>query len=543
MATLVSTPDLAANAESVVLAQLPQGNYNLTIGADRGTQGPYELQVYLVGDATGDRKVDAADNAAVRAAAGSVKGQAKYNPLADFNLDGTVATADLSFEAIGGTDNTPLNPLTFSAAFSTAPITTLGDGSLLFNSHSVTITGQTLAGITVTANDAAHDSAVAGPAGTFTLPVTLGEGLNTLTVSAADSFGQQQSVVLNATSDTTPPATPTLDLDPASDTAPVGDHATTLATVTLDGTTEAGAAVALIAGGSQIGTATADAGGTFQFSNVSLTLGDNSFTVTATDQAHNSSSKTVTITRNSTAVAPSLSASLSNDTGASAHDGITSDATIRGSVTASAAIASFEAGFDLTPVAGFADILPAIQTGGTFVLDSAAVTSINGGVALPDGGHTLHLVATDANGLSASVDVTFTLETIATVPVFALDGASQGSTDHKTTLGTVGFSGSADPGAQIALSTGAVTTAASNGHFAFGGISLTGGANLFFATATDLAGNVASGNQIIFQISATQSGGQVAAGLGQPGAGRHSDRCVDTGICQPGDGDDVGGDV
>ena len=71
----------------------------------------------------------------------------------------------------------------------------------------------------------------------------------------------------------------TLALSAASDTAPVGDGRTEAATVTLEGSTAAGAILNL---GNRSTTAAAD--GSFSFAGVALSLGDNTLTVRATEK-------------------------------------------------------------------------------------------------------------------------------------------------------------------------------------------------------------------------------------------------------------------
>src|SRR2546421_9995002 len=100
---------------------------------------------------------------------------------------------------------------------------------------------------------------------------------------------------------TAAPATPTLGLHPASDSPPVGDEITTLATVDLVGITESGSAVALLSVGSTLATTVAGLDGRFRFTGVALAVGDNAISARATDVAGNQSSFAVTINRTSAA--------------------------------------------------------------------------------------------------------------------------------------------------------------------------------------------------------------------------------------------------
>lgn len=122
------------------------------------------------------------------------------------------------------------------------------------------------------------------------------DGLHRFKATAEDIAGNVSgpSLTLNVTIDTVAPAIPVFDLDPASDTAPLGDHQTTLEEVTLRGTTDPNTAVKLVQTG---GMTVSDASGVFLFTAVALTLGDNEFTVEAADLAGNSSSFSRPITR------------------------------------------------------------------------------------------------------------------------------------------------------------------------------------------------------------------------------------------------------
>ena len=101
-----------------------------------------------------------------------------------------------------------------------------------------------------------------------------------------------------------PPATPTVALAAASDTGTAGDKITTLASVTLDGTTSPNASVRLVG---TTRTAKADATGAFHFTGVSLALGTNTLTVRA-QTTGGQATGTLTVTRES---APTVKTALS----------------------------------------------------------------------------------------------------------------------------------------------------------------------------------------------------------------------------------------
>jgi hypothetical protein len=132
----------------------------------------------------------------------------------------------------------------------------------------------------------------------------LPDGPYRLRLQASDAHGNTSSVfALSFVLDTTAPLTPAFDLASSSDTLPLGDHQTEQASVTLAGTTAAAMALELLAGQAVIATGTSGGAGTFRFDNVALPLGDQSFTVRATDLAGNATEFSRTISRVSPAVA------------------------------------------------------------------------------------------------------------------------------------------------------------------------------------------------------------------------------------------------
>ena len=122
----------------------------------------------------------------------------------------------------------------------------------------------------------------------------LSDGLRTLTLTATDIAGNEIETVFEFTLDTIAPDQPVFDLAPEFDSDPIGDLATTLESVTLIGTTDAGTKVELVQTGQQ---SLSDVGGNFSFADISLVLGANNFTIVATDLAGNQSQLSQTVTR------------------------------------------------------------------------------------------------------------------------------------------------------------------------------------------------------------------------------------------------------
>ncbi len=139
----------------------------------------------------------------------------------------------------------------------------------------------------------------------------LADGPHTLRMQVTDSNNSTSAVFTVTFTLKSSVTTPTLDLDPNSDTNVLGDHITSLATVSLVGTTDAGASVVLKDNSNNtIGTATADVSGNFSFAGVALQTGANIFTVQATDLAGNQATFSRTITRQDTP--PTISTPIAN---------------------------------------------------------------------------------------------------------------------------------------------------------------------------------------------------------------------------------------
>ena len=101
------------------------------------------------------------------------------------------------------------------------------------------------------------------------------DGPVVLVATATDEGGaNSQDVTLQVTLDTQAPVSPSLVLDPAFDSAPLGDSITDRPSVRLVGVTSPGAVVQIA---SLSATATADATGGFAFDNVALEEGSNAF--------------------------------------------------------------------------------------------------------------------------------------------------------------------------------------------------------------------------------------------------------------------------
>jgi cyclophilin family peptidyl-prolyl cis-trans isomerase len=195
-------------------------------------------------------------------------------------------------------------------------------------------------------------------------------------------------------------------------------------------------------------------------------------------------------------VGVAITAGLADDTmgpGGTVNDGITSDASIQGTVTSTSPIVSFRAGFDNTPTANFANILADLNPGGSFFLNPLLLALIFGST-LTGGQHTLHLQATDAAGHTSSDDVSFTLDSAAPqVPTLHMDNVSDPGGTGATTASNVMLQGTTSPDVQVQLTQNSAilgtTTSDGSGNFSFNNITLQAGANNYTVRATDIAGN------------------------------------------------------
>jgi RHS repeat-associated protein len=264
----------------------------------------------------------------------------------------------------------------------------------------------------------AQATATNGPV--FLKSSALADGAYAITATIEDIAGNVSTAAAPVTLviRTGPPTAPTLGLDAASQ-SPAGQTThTAKEIVNLTGKTDPGAYVALYRPfdlNSPIRKTQADATGYFSFLNVGLAPGTQAFTVVASDVAGNSSQLTQKITTTaSDTSAPVITAALAHDTGLSAIDGITFDPTITGTVDDPSGVAKFQAALD----GGSLVDLTALLAGGVgFTLTAANLASLNGGVALADGPHTVTLQGTDSLGhASTAVSLLFKLQAVRPLP-------------------------------------------------------------------------------------------------------------------------------
>ncbi len=120
---------------------------------------------------------------------------------------------------------------------------------------------------------------------------TLADGPHTLVLFARDAANNFDQINFTFTLDSSTPQ-PTIQIDSNFDTGQKGDLQTAITPIILVGTAEPGAQVTLVGTGR---TANVTPEGTYSFDNITLSLGDNSFTVQVTDRAGNVAQRTVNV--------------------------------------------------------------------------------------------------------------------------------------------------------------------------------------------------------------------------------------------------------
>ncbi len=271
----------------------------------------------------------------------------------------------------------------------------------------LTINGTAEAGSSVEVFDGTTSlgKTTATPTGTFTIDVSLAEGVHLITAKATD---QAKNVSADATPlrvvvDTTAPGVPTaLDLATADDSGTsTSDNITSTRTaLTITGTTEASGQVELFDGATSLGKATANAAGLFTL-DIALAEGNHAITAKAIDAAGNVSGDSTALNIVVDATIPAaptlLDLAADDDTGSSSTDNVT-DKTTGLTITGQA-----EPGV-------FVDLFAGTTKVGTAIVGSNGLFSID--IDRPAGVHSLTARAFDAAGnaspSSAALSVTVT---------------------------------------------------------------------------------------------------------------------------------------
>jgi ELWxxDGT repeat protein len=212
------------------------------------------------------------------------------------------------------------------------------------------------------------------------------------------------AAILSAINTTTPTVTAALAADTGSSAL---DQLTSSAILT--GAAEANGTVTVSDGTSVLGTTTATAGGTWNFTPIGLTDGSYTLTASETDLAGNTGSASLSFVLDTTL--PVVTEALASDTGASGTDGVTNNATLTGAGEANAVVTLTEAGIVI----------------GAATADAGGAWSAVPRLGLPDGAHTVVASETDLAGNAGSATLGFTLD--ATAPTVGTVTASPATAD------------------------------------------------------------------------------------------------------------------
>jgi uncharacterized protein (TIGR03382 family) len=308
---------------------------------------------------------------------------------------------------------------------------------------------------------------------TLTGSQALAEGTYVATARATDvagNVGPTSNPGNSFTVDLTAPNAPVI-------TTPTNNQLTNDNTPTISGTAEANSTVTIYAGGTQIGTATADGSGNWTFTPTTGLSPDGTFalTATATDVAGNVSttSTTVNVVIDTTApAAPVVQTPANNSIG---ND---NTPTFSGTAEANSTVAIF---------------VGATQVG-TATADSSGNWTFTPTATLADGTYVVTAKATDPAGNTGptSSGNTFTIDTVAPAAPVVTAPADGSSTNDTTPT----ITGTAEANSSVKVFIGATlvgtVTADAQGAWTYtltSGQALAEGSYAATATATDAAGN------------------------------------------------------
>jgi Glucodextranase, domain B len=322
------------------------------------------------------------------------------------------------------------------------------------NNPSITVSGSTDPGATVTIDGSPVAVALNG---SFSQSYTLADGSHTFLVVAKNAAGLTTQESSTVTVDTSAPS--------LAISSPLTGSLTRNPVAEVNGTTEPGATV--VVNGVP---ASVSSGGAFSLA-LTLQEGANTITAVATDPAGNTATVSVVVTLDNVRPALTLSSPASGYTNHSA-------VVVSGST---------EPGVTLT-----------VDGTGVSVGGSGNFTTT---LSLPDGPHTIVVVATDAAGNQATASVSVIVKT--TAPSLSITSPITGTS---VSTSEIRVTGTADPGSTVVVN-GYAVALSSGGAFSIE-LPLSSGSNTIVATATDPAGNTASSSVVVTyndQLPAAQS--------------------------------------
>jgi hypothetical protein len=341
---------------------------------------------------------------------------------------------------------------------------------------------------------------------TFAAPVQSGGTTKTVAFRARDTLSANSGISTALVTITQFPTPSSPDLTAATDTGVSNtDNFTSNNLPIFTGTAPANSTVELFAGGTSLGTVTANASGNWTFS-VSPALLDGTYNITSTarDAAGNISSPSspLAVTIDTVAAAPSMPDLIAaSDTGSSNTDNITS-------VNTPTFVGTAEPNATVELFAGITSL-------GTVIADGAGNWSFPVSGAIADGTYNITAVAKDnaGNTSAPSAALPVTIDTgVPTTPsipdLVAASDSGSSNTDNYTNVNTPTFTGTADPNATVELFAGitslGIVTADGSGNWSLpvSGAIADGTYNIT-AVVTDPAGNTATSAPLSVTIDTT----------------------------------------
>lgn len=366
------------------------------------------------------------------------------------SLSGGQNTITVVAEDTSGNKTTVTRKVTRATNGPTLTITSPAAGALI-RASTVTVTGAVSDSVSPVKSVTVNGVNATISNGTYSATVSLTEGSNTLTVVAKNNVDLSTTATRSVTRDTT---APTLNV-----TAPANNLITAAASVTVSGTVSDAVAVNKV---TVNGTSVSVSSGGAWSGTVNLSAGNNTITVVATDTAGNSATVTRTVKRetqgpNLTITSPAAGYLTKNSTVA-----------VTGTVSA-----------NISPVKG-------VTVNGVAATISGSTYTAT--VSLSEGSNTITVTGSNQVNLTTTKTVSVTRDS--TAPTIALTSPTTGqmvSNATFTVTGTVSDDRSGVSG--VTVNGGAATV--SGGTFSRT-ITLSEGANIITAVASDAAGNTAT---------------------------------------------------
>ncbi len=403
-----TTADASGNWSLPVTAALSEGEHSLIATATDAAGNTAQDTVSFTIDTSTSVAISTPTDGQALQSLTQVTGTAEAGATVVVTIDGTVVgttTADASGNwslpvtaalsegehsliatATDAAGNTAQDTVSFTIDTSTSvAISTPTDGQALQSLTQVTGTAEPGATVVVTIDGTVVGTTTADQDGnwTLTLDAPLDDGNHSLTATATDAAGNTAQATVTFTVDSHTSAAVTI-------TAPL-DGSTVTGVTELSGTAEPGATVVITIDGTVVGTTTADQDGNWTLTlDAPLDDGNHSLTATATDAAGNTAQATVTFTVDShTSTAVTITAPLDGSTvtgvtelSGTAEPGATVVITIDGVVV------------------------------GTTTADQDGNWSFTLDAPLGEGTHSVTVTATDSQGESSQVSISFTIDPV-----------------------------------------------------------------------------------------------------------------------------------